>query len=205
LAACSAGQPGHAAPPSPEPALSAAPAGASVRHAPVPPPAARRTRAAQPAPLRKEAAVAPARPNRPQAAAARSLAEAAAAIPEAALIPAAASIPAAALIPAAASIPAAPAIPALPAIISASALPSVVREGDTITWEVRTTRDVVAVEAHVRLASFPLQRDRPGHFEMVFRVPAGVPPFFHGTYAIELTARTATGASATRTLEVRFE
>jgi hypothetical protein len=102
-------------------------------------------------------------------------------------------------------VPAAPRKTAGPAIISASALPGVVHEGDTVTWDVRTTSDVVAVDAKVQLASFELQRDRPGHFGLVFRVPAGVPPLFHGTYDIELTAHTSSGARATRTLEVRFE
>jgi hypothetical protein len=97
------------------------------------------------------------------------------------------------------------ATPADPAILSASALPAVVHEGDTVTWDVHTTRDVVAVEVHVQLASFTLQRDRPGHFGLAFHVPAGVSPLFHGTYSVELTARTSAGASAKRTLKLRFE
>jgi hypothetical protein len=95
--------------------------------------------------------------------------------------------------------------PAGPAIISASAFPSVVHGGDDVTWDVRTTSDVVAVDAQVQLASFPLQRVRPGRFGLVFHVPAGVPPAFHGSYAVELTARTSSGASATRRVELRFE
>jgi hypothetical protein len=138
--------------------------------------------------LKSAAATTPASPV-------RTISNASSAAPKASTAAAASAAPAAGASAAAAG----------PAIISASALPSVVHSGDTVTWEVHTTRDVVAVEAHVQLASFSLQREQPGRFGLAFHVPAGVPPIFHGSYAVELTARTSSGASASRTLQMRFE
>ncbi|MGP6159335.1 MAG: hypothetical protein ACLPYS_17830 [Vulcanimicrobiaceae bacterium] len=187
LTACSGKQPEHAPPSTATPPLvapAAAPASASVPVSAT----ARALVAASSAPRRAAAPPKPA-PIAPAATASQPSGGPASSAPGARPGPSQSASPAA----------------AGPAILSASALPTVVHEGQTVTWDVHTTTDVVAVDAHVQLASFALRRDRPGHFGLAFQVPSGVPPIFHGTYAVQLTARNSSGASVTRTLELRFE
>ncbi len=91
-----------------------------------------------------------------------------------------------------------------PRILSIATSPAVVHDGDVVRWTVRTSPDVVGVSAHVLAYSFALQRRRAGSFALSFSIPRGVPFFFHRTYDLDVVARTAAGATATRTIGVIF-
>jgi hypothetical protein len=91
-----------------------------------------------------------------------------------------------------------------PAILSVDVSPATAHDGDTISWDVRTTPDVTAVEAHVRVATIPLQRDAPGHFSTSFTIPKSVPGFFHGNYSVEIVARAGDGEALTRSVSLDF-
>jgi len=80
--------------------------------------------------------------------------------------------------PAATSVPS----PATPQIYSVSATPAVVRGGDSVVWDVRTTPDVVS-----------------------FAVPNNVPFFFHGNYHLDVAANSSTGDTAHRVVSLTFE
>jgi hypothetical protein len=88
---------------------------------------------------------------------------------------------------------------AAPRILAASASPTVVHNGGIVLWDVHTTTDVVAVDAHVKFYKLNLQREGPGRFGLSFQIPPGVPPFFHGTYHVQVTARDGGGATDSRT------
>ncbi len=90
-------------------------------------------------------------------------------------------------------------------ILSVRTSPSVVHAGESITWDVRTTADIVAVTAHVSAYTIPLKRTRPGHFGLSFTVPSNVPAFFHGTYNLDVTGETTRGATAKRTVSMTFQ
>ncbi len=92
-----------------------------------------------------------------------------------------------------------------PRFVSVSATPSVVHDGDTVRWDVRTTSDVVAVSAHVATYGFALQRSGPGHFTLGFQIPKGVPFFFHRTYNLDVVARDRAGATANTTIALEFQ
>jgi len=83
--------------------------------------------------------------------------------------------------------------------------PGVVHAGQSVTWDVRTTPNVVSVRAHVSAYSFPLAQTGPGLFAVSFTVPSNVPSMFHGTYQMNFQARTRDGATAERSVQVRFE
>ena len=89
--------------------------------------------------------------------------------------------------------------------MSVSATPTVVHDGDTVHWDVRTTSDVVAVSAKVATYGFDLQRSGPGHFTLGFVIPKGVPFFFHRTYTLDVIARDRAGESATSTIALSFQ
>ena len=93
---------------------------------------------------------------------------------------------------------------AKPAILSVDVSPATAHDGDTISWDVRTTPDVTAVEAHVRVATIPLQRDAPGHFSTSFTIPKSVPGFFHGNYSVDIVARAGDGQTLTRSVSLNF-
>jgi hypothetical protein len=90
-----------------------------------------------------------------------------------------------------------------PAILSVS-VPSTVHAGETVSWSARTTPDVTSVEAHVRVATLPFQRRAPGNFTLAFSIPKSVPPFFRGSYSVDVVARTAGGATASRSVSIDF-
>ena len=92
-----------------------------------------------------------------------------------------------------------------PLIESLSATPAVVRGGDTVSWNVRTTPDVVAVSARVNIYTVQLQRAAAGRFGVSFRVPSDVPPFFHGRYTVVVTARTQSGETAQGSFVMDFQ
>jgi hypothetical protein len=83
--------------------------------------------------------------------------------------------------------------------------PAIVHSGDTLVWNVRTTPDVVDVVAHVTVYAFRLQKHARGLYVLSFTIPPGVPGFFHGTYTLDLVARSASGAEATTKQAVVFQ
>ncbi len=72
-------------------------------------------------------------------------------------------------------------------------------------WTVRTSPDVVNVSAHALAYAFALQRRAPGSFGLAFTVPKGVPFFFHRSYQLDVIARSASGATATTTVNIPFQ
>jgi hypothetical protein len=109
--------------------------------------------------------------------------------------------------PASAAPATAPAASAAPAaqILSVNTSPSVVHAGENVSWDVRTTTDIVAVTAHVSAYTIPLQRTAPGRFALNFTVPSNVPAFFHGTYNLDVTGESSGGATAKRTVSMTFQ
>jgi hypothetical protein len=95
--------------------------------------------------------------------------------------------------------------PSGPQILSLSATPPVVRSGQSVVWDVRTTRDVVSVTASVTIYSFPLVRVAPGHFALTFGIPPDVPPVFHGNYDMNVVAKDAAGDAVSRHITLTFE
>lgn len=95
--------------------------------------------------------------------------------------------------------------PAGPRILSVATSPSIVHSGDAVTWNVRTSADVVSVTAHVSAYTLPLQPQGPGRFFLGFTIPSTVPAVFHGTYSLELTARTQSGATSKRDVPMVFQ
>jgi len=91
-----------------------------------------------------------------------------------------------------------------PAIYAVTS-PGVIHNGEAVTWSVATSRDVVAVSAHVSVYSFPFASAGGGRFFVSFSVPADVPPIFHGTYSMNVVARSRSGATAERTVNVTFQ
>jgi hypothetical protein len=135
--------------------------------------------------------------------------------PRAAATSRAAATPRATAIPSAGSVAAAP-VPSPsaalaasrsdgPKIIAVATKPSIVHTGDAVAWSVRTSPDVVSVTAHVSVYTLPLQRRGSGNFYLAFTIPSTVPAVFHGTYTLELTARTQSGSSATRAVPMVFQ
>ena len=115
--------------------------------------------------------------------------------------------------PAASSV-AAPASPATPApspvasgpqIYSLSATPAVVHAGEQVSFAARTTDDIASVTAFVSAYSLPFTRTSPGRFALAFAVPPNVPGLFHGTYAMNVVARSAQGASVSRSISITFQ
>jgi|GEM_PF-1984451 len=100
---------------------------------------------------------------------------------------------------------AAPSASRTPKIYSVVVQPSVVHTGDAVSWIVRTSHDVVSVSAHVSAYTLPLRQQGAGRFFLGFTIPSNVPPIFHGTYSLELTARTQSGATAVRTVPMIFQ
>ncbi len=94
--------------------------------------------------------------------------------------------------------------PRTAAFLSVSVSPSVVHSGDTVRWDVVTTPDVDAVEAHVRIASFSLQKVGAGHFALAFTIPKGVPGMFHGAYDVQVTGH-AGSRTISRSVPLDFQ
>jgi len=92
-----------------------------------------------------------------------------------------------------------------PKIYSVSATPRIAHAGDAVHWDAHVSLDVVTVTARVAVYTFSLYPVASGHFGEVFRIPRDVPPFFHGNYSVTITATNATGASATRSIALRFQ
>jgi hypothetical protein len=91
-----------------------------------------------------------------------------------------------------------------PAIYAVSS-PGVIHDGEAVTWSVATSRDVIAVSGHVSVYNFPFTSAGGGRFFVSFSVPADVPPLFHGTYSMNVIARSRSGATAERTVNVTFQ
>jgi hypothetical protein len=92
-----------------------------------------------------------------------------------------------------------------PHIIALSASPAIVHAGGSIALRVRTSADVASVTGTVSAYTLPFTRTSPGRFELAFAIPANVPGFFHGTYAMNVTARASGGASDTRSVAITFQ
>ena len=92
-----------------------------------------------------------------------------------------------------------------PKIYSVSATPKIAHAGDSVKWDAHVSPDVVTVTARVAVYSFSLYPTHSGHFGEVFSIPKDVPPFFHGNYSVTLTATTAYGQTASRSIALRFE
>lgn len=97
-----------------------------------------------------------------------------------------------------------PAASGEPRIVSVDTSPDVVHAGDNVSWSVRTSADIVSVSAHVATYTIPLRRASAGRFVLNFVVPANVPAFFHGTYALDVIGATSAGATAKRTVSMTF-
>ncbi|HMD02258.1 MAG TPA: hypothetical protein VKG44_04765 [Candidatus Baltobacteraceae bacterium] len=92
-----------------------------------------------------------------------------------------------------------------PQIRSIAATPAVVHSGEVVSWTVRTTPDVSSVTAHVTAYTIPLRRVGAGRFAVSFRIPAGVPPLFHGRYTVQVVAQTAAGLTANGSFVMDFQ
>ncbi len=92
-----------------------------------------------------------------------------------------------------------------PHILALSATPVVVHAGESIALHVRTSNDVATVTGTVSVYTLPFKQTSPGRFLLAFAIPSNVPGFFHGTYAMNVTARAADGTSATRSVSITFE
>ncbi len=99
----------------------------------------------------------------------------------------------------------APATPSAPQILSLSVTPSVVHAGGSVAFDARTTPDIANVTAFVSAYTLPFTRTAAGRFALAFAIPASVPGVFHGTYTMNVVARSASGASTSRTIAVTFQ
>lgn len=98
-----------------------------------------------------------------------------------------------------------PTAPAGPRFISLSATPSVVHAGQAVSFAARTSTDIATVTAFASAYTLPFTQAAPGLFVLAFTIPSGAPGFFHGTYALNVVAKTARGASVSRSISVTFE
>ena len=94
---------------------------------------------------------------------------------------------------------------AAPHILATAATPVVVHEGDAVTWKVRTTPEVVGVDARIGFYNLHMNRLAPGRFTLAFRVPHGVPFWFHRVYSVTVTARDANGTTDSRSFPFDFQ
>jgi hypothetical protein len=92
-----------------------------------------------------------------------------------------------------------------PQILSLRATPKVVHNGQSVVWDVRTTPDVVSVDAKSSFYALQLQKHGPGRFGLTFTIPSAVPWFFHGTYPMEVSAYASNGARAQRSITLTFQ
>jgi hypothetical protein len=92
-----------------------------------------------------------------------------------------------------------------PQILSVATSPGIVHGGEHAIWDVRTSPDVVSVTATVDAYTLTLVRRSAGRFGLDFAVPDNVPGVFHGTYNLQIVARSGTGATAARTVSVIFQ
>jgi hypothetical protein len=99
----------------------------------------------------------------------------------------------------------APTTPSGPQIYSVHATPSIVHGGESVVWDVRTTPDVVSVDAQVSLYALQMEKQSAGHFALSFAVPSNVPWFFHGTYDLDVRAHSESGEVAHRSISLTFE
>jgi hypothetical protein len=94
--------------------------------------------------------------------------------------------------------------PGKPAILTVSVSPAIVHNGETVSWDVKTTPDVTAVEAKVSFATLSLQKQAPGHFVLAFTIPTSAPPFMHSAYKVNVVAHAGYGETLTRTVSLEF-
>ncbi|MBD5634825.1 MAG: hypothetical protein IAI49_10135 [Candidatus Eremiobacteraeota bacterium] len=92
-----------------------------------------------------------------------------------------------------------------PQIYALSATPSVVHAGEAVAFVARTTDDIVTVTASVASYTLPFTRNSPGRFALAFTIPPNVPGIFHGTYALNVVARSQQGTSVSRSISIDFQ
>jgi hypothetical protein len=95
--------------------------------------------------------------------------------------------------------------PSGPTIYSVSATPRIVHAGDSISFSAHTSSDIVKVTAFVSAYTLPFTRTSSGVFTLAFSIPAHVPWFFHGTYSLNVVARSQQGTSVSRSVPVTFQ
>ncbi len=79
------------------------------------------------------------------------------------------------------------------------------RAGQSISFSALTTPDIQSVVANVSAYTLPFTRTGSGRFSLAFAIPPNVPGLFHGTYALDVTARSQAGASVHRSISITFE
>jgi hypothetical protein len=99
----------------------------------------------------------------------------------------------------------APAASSGPRFYALSAAPAVVHAGDSVSFAARTSPDVATVVASVSAYKLNFARIAPGRFSLAFAIPPNVPFFFHGTYQLNVTARSLDGSSVSRAVTITFE
>jgi hypothetical protein len=91
-----------------------------------------------------------------------------------------------------------------PRIVGLATSETAVHSGDFITGHVRTTSNVVSVEARVPGFSMRLAKKAIGRFELAYHVP-DIPFFLKREYEVEIIARNIDGKTDRRVLSVTLE
>jgi hypothetical protein len=89
-----------------------------------------------------------------------------------------------------------------PQIIDVSMTDSVVHSGAAMSVRVRTSSNVVGVEARAMGRFLPIPLSSPGTFILNAEVPGGIPFFLYGRKEIVFAAATADGRQTTLTVPV---
>jgi hypothetical protein len=89
-----------------------------------------------------------------------------------------------------------------PRILSVSLSETTVHSGDRVHANVITSSNVASVEARIGGYGLGLLKVGVGRFEIAYTV-ARLPWFLHGTYAMNVIARNARGATVARTIPLR--
>jgi hypothetical protein len=89
-----------------------------------------------------------------------------------------------------------------PQIIDVSMTDSVVHSGAAVSVRVRTSPNVVGVEARAMGRFLSIPQSAPGTFVLNGSVPGGIPFFLYGRKDIVFAAATADGRQATLTVPV---
>lgn len=92
----------------------------------------------------------------------------------------------------------------LPAIESYTISATQIRPGQTITGEVRTSTNVVHVDAKIEYRDVVMQQTAPGHFALRYTVPWFLPPWLHRAYTLQIVARSIDGVETVRDVPIRI-
>ncbi len=88
-----------------------------------------------------------------------------------------------------------------PRILSLQIDKTQVRPGDTVSGDVVTTSNVASVVARIATFSVAVPRVAPGRFALAYTVPR-LPFFVRGHFQLQVIARNAAGAAASRTIDL---